>query len=81
MKILKSKFRPIEQNGHIKIYKKDCERIQKILKENNIFVSLEEVCSIWEEYSDLYAAGWIILPKEDIDVYGCILEVFDVQDT
>lgn len=56
--------------SHLKDFSRDCARIQKLAKEINYDVSLEEACLIWEHYSEDYCAGWMCL--------GCDAEVKNV---
>lgn len=46
--------------------KADCERIQRvILEKHKVMVTLQQAHELWEEHSDSYAAGWLILPEDD----------------
>ena len=35
-------------------------------------MSYEDAAEIWEDYSDSYAAGWLILPKDDNELWQTI---------
>ena len=53
-------------------YPSDCKRIQNILEKNGYRASLEDCEKLWDKYSDSMAAGWMNLPDNDDDVFGCI---------
>ena len=44
---------------------KDVKRIQDVLFENNIYVSIKKCQSIWIEYSDAHATSWMGLPQDN----------------
>lgn len=49
-------------------YRDDCERIQRVLADKGISVTLAEAETLWDEVSDASAAGWLALPVEDEDL-------------
>lgn len=52
----------------------DCERIRSVVSaKRGAAITLEQAQSIWEDYSDMYAAGWLFLPEDDAE----ILRVWD----
>ena len=53
-------------------HKPDVERIQSIIRNNGYEADLEDCACIWEEYSDMYAAGWLGLGEDDDGVWNCI---------
>lgn len=53
-------------------YKKDTERIQRVLLVKGHYRDIVQCEKYWLCYSDSRAAGWIILPKKDEKVYNCI---------
>ncbi len=59
-------------------YRDDVERIHKILLDRGYDSTLEDCARLWDEYSDSMAAGWMILPDTDEEVFDQIrLEVED----
>jgi len=54
-------------------YPKDCKRIVKVaLKYGKI--NDKEAQYIWKTYSNDFAAGWLILPDSDADLWEIIKE-------
>lgn len=53
-------------------YKSDVERIVRVLAEREIQCAPLDAQFLWEEYSESMAAGWMMLPESDDEVYGCI---------
>jgi len=45
--------------------RKDCERIQEVLKRFGVEKSIEECRSLWSEYSDDMCATWLIVSDSD----------------
>lgn len=64
MKLLKIK------NKHR--YPDDVKRILSVLIAHGYQATEEQAISLWDEYSDSMAAGWMMLPDEDKDIYSCI---------
>jgi hypothetical protein len=55
----------------------DCRKIQKILIDKyNYELSLTEIESIWQEYSDMMCASWIMLPDSEDELNQEIESVF-----
>lgn len=50
----------------------DVERIQEICKTRGYDFSLVECQIAWDDYSDSMCAGWMHLPKENDNVWGCV---------
>ncbi len=50
----------------------DCQRIQRVLAMHGIGATLEQCESLWEDYSDMSAAGWLGLPGGDDTLYSCV---------
>lgn len=50
----------------------DVKRIQVVLLKNGYDADLQSCASIWEDYSDSYAAGWLGLPESDDELFTII---------
>lgn len=48
------------------------ERIKNVCHQNGYEADLEDCANIWEDYSDMNAAGWINLPEDDEDLWFII---------
>lgn len=46
-------------------YLDDCKRIQRVLNEQGLDVSLEEAHYLWAQFSDSYCAGWLSIGEDD----------------
>ena len=55
-------------------YIEDTKRIVKVSFDNGIILTLKEAETIWEDYSDSMAAGWMGLPKDDKELWLIISE-------
>jgi hypothetical protein len=54
-------------------YLEDCKRIQDILRETlGVLLSPPEADALWTEISEVFAASWLILPKEDKELFEII---------
>lgn len=60
----------IEDGDNEIVYLQDCERIVQVARRHGIYVSIGEASSIWSEYSNLYASGWLNLPENDDDLWA-----------
>ena len=76
----KLKFRkpyPIEQH---KEYQKDIQRIVSVCKDKGYELSEEDAIVAWEKYSeDYFAAGWLVLPKNDDYLFESIMKVMEEE--
>jgi hypothetical protein len=50
---------------HLENYFMDCVRIKDLAKEIGYNITVEEACTIWEEHSEDYCAGWLILRDDE----------------
>jgi len=57
---------------HGEKYREDILRIKKILIEKGYNATLTVAEHLWDKYSHSMAAGWMNLPDNDDDVFGCI---------
>lgn len=72
MKVLQYKYdRNIPEN-----YVRDVVRIQDAFEEEGYFVRLQDCYLAWSQYSDNYAAGWLVLPSENSEIVRELLEMF-----
>jgi hypothetical protein len=51
----------------------DVKRMQSVLIGHGHLVSLQECADIWDEYSYSFAAGWMCLPSDDLDLYNILI--------
>ena len=47
----------------------DVKRIREVIGKNGRHVSLPTAAGIWEDYSDMLAAGWLSLPDDDEELW------------
>jgi hypothetical protein len=57
-------------------YPKDVQRIIRVLKEKGYECDEELANSLWRHFSDLMCAGWLVLPKEDSELFNDLQRVF-----
>ncbi len=50
-------------------YYDDCVKIQNVLKKHGYEATTDECRKIWENYSDIYCAGWLGLPDSDQGIW------------
>lgn len=55
----------------------DVKRMQRVLISEGHLVSLQECADIWDDYSDMFAAGWLCLPSDDSDLYNILILKLD----
>lgn len=53
-------------------YAEDTKRIRDVVRAKGYQCSLEQAKALWSEYSDSMAAGWLHLPDDDDELFGCI---------
>ena len=70
MKTLKPKPRCY---SHFDSFPKDVDRIVKVMQERGYEISREDAETIWEDCSENWAAGWLILPTSDDELAKEIL--------
>jgi hypothetical protein len=61
-------------------YPHDCQRIVEVLASHGYHCTLEQAQDLWKDYSDHYAAGWLILPESDEDVFYSVSSLFEELD-
>jgi hypothetical protein len=47
----------------------DVKRIREIMLKREYDIDLQSCAKLWEERSDMFAAGWLGLPEKDEDVF------------
>jgi hypothetical protein len=47
----------------------DVKRIVEIALAHGVLLSAQEAEKAWMEHSEIYAAQWLFLPEDDIDVW------------
>jgi hypothetical protein len=55
----------------------DCSRIQQVLMEHGYYATIDQCEELWEMYSDEYAAGWLIFPEDNADIYEYIKDYIE----
>lgn len=50
-------------------YRYNCQRIQQVLLDHGYTSDIQDCYELWSDYSDRYAAGWISLPEDDVDLW------------
>jgi len=58
-------------------YEDDIKKIKNALKNAGYFATREQCITLWEMYSETYAAGWLGLPESDNLIVGSILRFFE----
>lgn len=53
-------------------YQDDCARICEVLATQGISISMHEAQKIWSNYSDKYAARWLILYETDEEIINAL---------
>lgn len=71
MKQLKRK--PSGTLTHLDYWKKDINRMIQVCANKGFTVSPEDVCWAWEQYSDSFAAGWLVLDRLDEDLFNSLM--------
>lgn len=62
---------------HKDTFADDCNRIQQVLMEHGYYATIDQCEELWEMYSDEYAAGWLVLPEINIQIYDCIKDYIE----
>lgn len=50
----------------------DIKRIVRVCAHNGVIITLKEAEEAWEHYSETLAAGWLILPDSDEELWKII---------
>lgn len=55
-------------------FKDDCKRIQRVAKSIGVKLTLRQACGLWKNYSEDFAASFLILPEKNTTLKVIILE-------
>lgn len=58
-------------------YSGDIDRIVNVFADRGYEISYSDAGHAWERHSENYAAGWLILPENDDDLYAEISYLFE----
>ncbi len=72
----KLRFKTTKSSSH-SYYTEDINRIIQVMANNGYEITEEQACQAWEKHSEDWAAGWLILPTEDCDIYLDIMSVME----
>ena len=61
-------------------YPSDVRRIVEVFADRGYEISYAEAAHAWEQHSESYAAGWLILPEDDSEVYSEIAYLFETVE-
>ena len=61
-------------------YLYDCERIVEVFEKRGYSISITDAQTIWEDYSNSMAAGWLMLPADDNDLFSQAMCYAQVED-
>ena len=53
-------------------YQEDCKRIVGVAFNAGFIITVREAESIWDDYSEMLAAGWLGLPDDDNELWQII---------
>jgi hypothetical protein len=60
----------LDEDNEVDIYYlEDCKRIKEIFKERGEYITLQQAEKMWQHFSNLMCAGWMMLPEDDDEVY------------
>lgn len=62
---------------HKDAFADDCNKIQQVLIEHGYYATIDQCEQLWEMYSDEYAAGWLVLPEGNMQIYDCIKDYIE----
>ena len=68
-----------DHDEHFVRHERDIERIVRIFLARGFLVSKEEAYQAWCDYSDSYAAGWLILGDNDDEVFRNAMNYLEEQ--
>ncbi|MBW4580708.1 MAG: hypothetical protein KME42_14175 [Tildeniella nuda ZEHNDER 1965/U140] len=61
-------------------YGADRDRIVRIFQERGYSISAYEARSLWEQFSEMMAAGWMSPPEDDEEVFNSVKTFFEVEE-
>lgn len=62
--------------SHEKQYLNDVKRIVDVMAKNGYYCTKQQAVKLWEIYSESFAAGWLLMPNKDEELFGCIKDYF-----
>ena len=61
-------------------YEQDIKRIQEVIEKIGYKISEDDAMLAWKEYSDAFAASWILLPEDDATIWRNIERYLVVKE-
>ena len=61
------------QLNHKYEYPEDITRIIRVASECGIELTPETAANLWEDYSDGFCAGWMVLPRQDTELRSILI--------
>lgn len=74
----KLKFKKSKHNYH-EDQKENIDRIVSVCFQRGYLISGQDAMVAWERYSDMFAAGWLCLPKEDDHLFNDIMTIMEEE--
>lgn len=59
--------------------KEDIKRMVSVCAQKGYQISDRDAMIAWERYSDMFAAGWLCLPKEDEHLFNDIMTIMEEE--
>jgi hypothetical protein len=69
--VIQLKYKTPDTDWHL--YQADIDRMRTILNDRGYDASDSDIAKAWEDYSDMYAAGWLVLCEEDFEIFDALL--------
>jgi len=58
-------------------FPEDIDRIIKVMADHYYEVTRDQAKALWEEHSEDYAAGWLVMPAKDEDLFESLSRHFE----
>lgn len=72
----KLKIKPNKENYHW-AYTEDIQRIVKVFSNHGFEISESDAVQSWERHSEMFMAGWLILPENNEEIYYYLKDYFE----
>lgn len=72
----KLKLKPNLKDHHW-TFTEDIFRIVKIFEDHGYQITESDAVQSWERHSDLFFAGWLVLPENDQEIYYHLIKYFE----